>query len=110
MFKTRKGRVYRALFFLENGHVYLLRVRGPGQENVQPDELAQREKPARNYFSSRRGTRWEPGARYKKVYSSDTNTIPLIPKKKRPQKTTPMRMNQLGRTSGGSSVQFTYSA
>ena len=41
------------------------------------------------------------------AHSSDTSTIPLIPKKNMPQNTTPMRMNQLGLTSGGSSVQFT---
>ena len=40
LFKTRRGRVYRALFLLEGSDVYLLRVRGPGQASLQPDELA----------------------------------------------------------------------
>ena len=39
LFKTRRGRVYRALFVIEGQEVYLLRVRGPGQAPVQPDEL-----------------------------------------------------------------------
>jgi len=39
LFKTRRGRVYRALFFIEGQDVYILRVRGPGQAPVQPDEL-----------------------------------------------------------------------
>ena len=39
LFKTRRGRVYRALFLIENQDVYILRVRGPGQAPVQPDEL-----------------------------------------------------------------------
>ena len=41
------------------------------------------------------------------VYNNEYNTIPLIVKKNSPQSATPMRMIQLGRTSGGSSVQFT---
>ena len=40
LFKTRRGRVYRALFFIEGQNVYLLRVRGPGQAPVRQDELA----------------------------------------------------------------------
>ena len=39
LFKTSKGRVYRALFFIEGSDVYLLRVRGPGQDRVEPEEL-----------------------------------------------------------------------
>lgn len=39
LFKTRRGRVYRALFFLEGRDVFILRVRGPGQAPVDPDEL-----------------------------------------------------------------------
>ena len=39
LFKTRSGRVYRALFFIEGQDVYVLRVRGPGQAPVDPDEL-----------------------------------------------------------------------
>ena len=39
LFKTRRGRVYRALFFIEGHDVYVLRVRGPGQAPVDPEEL-----------------------------------------------------------------------
>mgnify|MGYP001040958959 CR=1 FL=1 len=39
LFKTRRGRVYRALFFIEGQEVYILRVRGPGQAPVKPDDL-----------------------------------------------------------------------
>lgn len=39
LFKTRRGRVYRVLFFIEETDVYVLRVRGPGQPPLQPDEL-----------------------------------------------------------------------
>jgi plasmid stabilization system protein ParE len=38
-FKTRRGRVYRALFVIEGNGVYILRVRGPGQAPVEPGEL-----------------------------------------------------------------------
>ncbi len=38
-FKTRRGRVYRALLFIEGEHVYVLRVRGPGQAPVEPDDM-----------------------------------------------------------------------
>lgn len=38
-FKTRRGRVYRALFIIESDQVFILRVRGPGQAPVNPDEL-----------------------------------------------------------------------
>lgn len=39
LFKTRRGRVYRALFLIEGGDVYILRIRGPGQAPVEPGEL-----------------------------------------------------------------------
>jgi hypothetical protein len=39
LFKTRQGRVYRALFFMEGQDVYILRVRGPGQAPVTPEEM-----------------------------------------------------------------------
>ncbi len=38
-FKTRRGRVYRLLYFVEGSDVYVLRVRGPGQAPVDPQEL-----------------------------------------------------------------------
>jgi hypothetical protein len=36
LFKTRRGRVYRALFFIEASNLYILRVRGPGQAGDAP--------------------------------------------------------------------------
>lgn len=39
LFKTRRGRVYRALFFIEGQDVYVLRVRGPGQAPVTPEDI-----------------------------------------------------------------------
>jgi mRNA-degrading endonuclease RelE of RelBE toxin-antitoxin system len=38
-FKTRRGRVYRLLYFIEGSEVYILRVRGPGQAPIDPQEL-----------------------------------------------------------------------
>ena len=42
LFKTRRGRVYRALFFIEGEDVYILRVRGPGQAPVDTGEFGTR--------------------------------------------------------------------
>lgn len=39
LFKTRRGRVYRVLFFIEGNEVYVLRVRGPGQAPVAPEDI-----------------------------------------------------------------------
>jgi plasmid stabilization system protein ParE len=39
LFKTRRGNVYRALFTVADDEVLILRVRGPGQPPLQPDEL-----------------------------------------------------------------------
>ena len=38
-FKTGHGRVYRVIFHIEGHDVFVLRVRGPGQSPVEPDEL-----------------------------------------------------------------------
>ena len=38
-FKTRKGRTYRALFDIRGDQVRVLRVRGPGQKLLDPDEF-----------------------------------------------------------------------
>ena len=38
-FKTRRGRVYRVLYFIHGADVYVLRVRGPGQAPVEPEEF-----------------------------------------------------------------------
>ena len=40
LFKTRRCRVYRALFLIEADNVYVLRVRGPGQAPVSSAEIA----------------------------------------------------------------------
>ena len=40
LFRTRRGRVYRALFVVEREEVFILRVRGPGQAPVFPEELS----------------------------------------------------------------------
>ena len=39
LFKTRGGRVYRALFFVEGEDAFVLRVRGPGQAPVIPNDM-----------------------------------------------------------------------
>ena len=39
LFKTRRGRVYRVLFFIDGQEVYILRVRGPGQAPVNPEDI-----------------------------------------------------------------------
>jgi plasmid stabilization system protein ParE len=39
LFKTRRGRVYRVLFSIDGHDVYILRVRGPGQAPVQPEDI-----------------------------------------------------------------------
>lgn len=38
-FKTRHGRTYRAIFLIVGDQVRILRVRGPGQAPVEPEEL-----------------------------------------------------------------------
>lgn len=40
LFKTRRGRVYRVLFMIEQQEVFILRVRGPGQGPVDTDAIA----------------------------------------------------------------------
>ncbi len=39
LFKTRKGRTYRALFTVMENEVFVLRVRGPGQRPMRDVEL-----------------------------------------------------------------------
>lgn len=39
MFKTKRGRVYRAVFHLDGENVFILRVRGPGQAPISDDQL-----------------------------------------------------------------------
>jgi plasmid stabilization system protein ParE len=38
-FKTKSGRLYRLVFLIVDQQVRILRVRGPGQELLQADEL-----------------------------------------------------------------------
>jgi plasmid stabilization system protein ParE len=40
LFKTPRGRYYRALYVVVEDEVRVLRVRGPGQPDLQADELA----------------------------------------------------------------------
>ena len=39
LFKTHRGRVYRAIFTIEGDNVRVLRVRSPGQGPIASDEL-----------------------------------------------------------------------
>jgi plasmid stabilization system protein ParE len=39
LFKTRRGRTYRALFVVVHDTVHIIHVRGPGQDLVPPTEL-----------------------------------------------------------------------
>lgn len=39
LFKTRRGRIYRAVFTIVDNEVRVLRVRGPGQAPLTPDDV-----------------------------------------------------------------------
>jgi plasmid stabilization system protein ParE len=39
LFKTKRGRPYRALYSIRQHEVFVLHVRGPGQRLLRPDEL-----------------------------------------------------------------------
>ena len=39
IFKTRRGKKYRALFIIRGEQVFVLHVRGPGQDLMPPDDL-----------------------------------------------------------------------
>jgi plasmid stabilization system protein ParE len=39
LFKTRRGRFYRLVYLIAETEVHVLRVRGPGQPDLMPDEL-----------------------------------------------------------------------
>lgn len=39
IFKTRRGKKYRCLFLIREETVYVLHIRGPGQDLVAPDHL-----------------------------------------------------------------------
>ena len=40
LFKTKQGRIYRAVFHIDGANVFVLRVRGPGQAPISEDDLA----------------------------------------------------------------------
>ena len=40
LFKTRRGLMYRILFTIRDQTVFLMHIRGPGQDYVKPDSLA----------------------------------------------------------------------
>ena len=57
-FKTRRGRVYRILFFIDHDDVYVLRIRGPGQAPVNPIDFSRSaERRSRRHRAPRRPTR-----------------------------------------------------
>lgn len=39
LFKTKRGRIYRAVFHIDGEAVFILRVRGPGQRPMRSDDL-----------------------------------------------------------------------
>ena len=39
LFKTPRGRRYRAVFVVVENEVRVLRIRGPGQSELEPDEM-----------------------------------------------------------------------
>ena len=39
LFRTKHGLTYRAVFLIEHDAVYVLRIRGPGQRPLLPEEL-----------------------------------------------------------------------
>jgi plasmid stabilization system protein ParE len=39
IFRTRRGRPYRALFAVRQSKVFVLHIRGPGQDLLSPDQL-----------------------------------------------------------------------
>ena len=39
LFKTRRGRSYRALFIIRDRNVFVLHIRGPGQDLLRSDEI-----------------------------------------------------------------------
>lgn len=39
LFKTRRGRVYRVIFMIDEDEVRILRVRGPGQNPIAADDV-----------------------------------------------------------------------
>ena len=39
MFRTRKGREYRALYTIQNNEVFVMHIRAPGQDLLSPDKI-----------------------------------------------------------------------
>ncbi|HTN00502.1 MAG TPA: hypothetical protein VL132_01420 [Planctomycetaceae bacterium] len=44
-FKTRRGHHYRVIFVIQNSKVYVLHVRGSGQDLLSPDEIRHPDEP-----------------------------------------------------------------
>jgi len=42
LFKTKRGRIYRAVFHVKGTDVFVLRVRGPGQAPITKEDLPSR--------------------------------------------------------------------
>jgi len=42
LFKTKRGRVYRAVLHIRGSEVFILRVRGPGQASITADDVGSR--------------------------------------------------------------------
>lgn len=42
LFRTAKGRTYRCVFIVKDDEALILRVRGPGQPELTPDEIQSR--------------------------------------------------------------------
>ena len=40
LFRTRQGRNYRALFTIREKEVFVIHIRGPGQDLIPPDEIS----------------------------------------------------------------------
>jgi hypothetical protein len=40
LFKTKRGRIYRAVFHVDGADAFILRVRGPGQAPITEHDLA----------------------------------------------------------------------
>ena len=39
VFKTRRGKKYRVLFIIRDAQVFVLHIRGPGQDIMSPDDM-----------------------------------------------------------------------
>lgn len=58
LFRTRKGRDYRALYTIQGNEVLVMHIRGPGQDLVPPEELQPPSKEQRSRHSSGHANQW----------------------------------------------------